>query len=65
MTLNEIKQAIIDGKTVHVSTDSYRVVGPDEHDQWHIKCTLNDHYIGLTHCDGVTMNAKPEEFYVK
>jgi hypothetical protein len=33
-------------------------------DQWLIKCELNDHCIGLTWRDGVTMNGKPEDFFI-
>ena len=65
MTLPEIKAAVQAGKTVHVGTDAYRVVGPDRHGQWFIRCDLNENYIGLTHRDGETMNARPEDFYIK
>lgn len=63
MTLDEIKQAVQDGKTVHWSNDIYKVIC-DRHGQYLIKCTVNDNCIGLTWRDGVTMNGKPSEFYV-
>jgi len=64
MTLEEIKQAIDDGKTVHWSNPSYVVV-KDNLGEYLIKCTSNDHCIGLTWADGVTVNGKPDQFFVK
>ena len=63
MTLEQIKQAIDDGKTVHWSNDLYTVI-KDRLGQYLIICTSNDHCIGLTWKDGVTMNGQPEQFYV-
>lgn len=63
MTLDEIKQAVEDGKTVHWASRAYKVV-KDDVGQWLIVCTLNNHAIGLTWRDGVTMNGKPEEFFL-
>lgn len=62
MTLNEIKQAVEAGKTVHWATRSYRVV-KDSIGQWLIECD-NGHCIGLTWQDGVTVNGRPEQFFV-
>jgi hypothetical protein len=62
MNLQEIKDAVENGQTVHVETDAYRVV-KDHIGQWFIHCTLNDHYIGLTWTDKTTLNGK--NFYVK
>ena len=67
MTLDEIKQATRDGKTVHWATNAYRVeVHPlkSGEEQWLIHCLFNNHYIGLTHMDEVTMNGKPEQFFI-
>lgn len=63
MNLQEIKAAVESGKTVHWSNSLYVVV-KDRIGQWFVKCTSNNHHIGLTHTDGVTMNGKPEEFYI-
>lgn len=63
MTLEEIKEAVESGKTVCWSNPGYRVV-KDNLGQWFIHCTMNDHYIGLTHMDGKTMNGAEEDFYL-
>ena len=64
MTLQEIKTAVENGKTVHWASDHYEVI-KDNIGQWLIHCTINDNYIGLTGTDEVTMNGKEEEFYIK
>lgn len=63
MTLEEIKTAVESGKTVHWASPFYVVV-KDRIGQWLIKCTANGYCIGLTHLDNVTMNGKPEQFFV-
>lgn len=66
MKLNEIKQAVKAGKTVHWSNSSYRVTfskQADGSENWLIQCD-NGHAIGLTWADGVTLNGKPDEFYL-
>ncbi len=73
MTLEEIKQAVLDGKTVHWSNDSYKVLyqpygtinrlKDDPADRWIISCS-NGHSIGLTWSDGVTLNGKENDFYI-
>ena len=62
MTLEGIQRAVDCGQTVHWSNTAYRVIN-DSIGQWLIKCDLNDHCIGLTHKDGVTMNGEPDEFF--
>jgi hypothetical protein len=71
MTLNEIKTAVRDGKQVHWATSTYEVINPiksptfDENvEQWLIRCKANDHCIGLTHRDNITMNGKESEFFI-
>jgi len=64
MTLAEIKQAIEDGNKVHWSSDAYDVI-KDSVGQYLIVCNLNDHCIGLTWRDEVTLNGMEEEFYVE
>lgn len=63
MTLEEIKQALDDGKKVFWANKSYEVI-KDSVDQYLIICRLNDNCIGLTWRDGVTLNGKPEQFFV-
>ena len=63
MNLNEIKQAISQGKTVHWSNRGYEVI-KDDKDQYLIVCKHNNHSIGLTWLDGVTMNGKEKDFYI-
>lgn len=67
MTLEEIKTAVRSGKKVHWSNQGYLVhlhTFPDGKEQWSIIFTANDHCIGLTHQDGITLNGKPEEFFI-
>ena len=63
MTLEEIKAAVLAGKTVHWMNTGYVVVR-DSKDQWLIKFLPNDHCVGLTHRDGTTVNGRPEEFFL-
>jgi hypothetical protein len=64
MTLEEIKAAVEAGKTVYHQTDDYQVI-KDGLGQWFITYLHGSRYtIGLTWRDGVTMNGKPEEFYI-
>ncbi len=63
MTLTEIKAAVESGCTVHWSNNGYTVV-KDRIGQWFIKY-VDGHLIGLTRADGVTMNGKPQDFYVE
>ena len=55
MTVQEIKQAVDNGLTVHWSTLLYTVI-KDSKGQYLIKS--GSHYIGLTWADGVTLNGK-------
>ena len=63
MNLNEIKAAVEAGKTVHWATTGYVVV-KDNIGQWLIHYLSSDYYIGLTWVDGVTVNGKPEQFFI-
>ncbi len=62
MTLDEIKAAVLSGKTVHWCNQAYKVT--HYKGEFSIVCTLNGHSIGLTWRDEVTMNGKPEEFFI-
>lgn len=63
MTLEEIKAAVTAGKRVCWANRGYVVTGSDTA-QWLITFTPNQHSIGLTHLDGVTMNGRPEQFFI-
>ncbi len=63
MTLEQIKQAISEGKKVHWSSGLYEVV-KDNIGQYLIKCSSNDHCIGLTWADGQTLNGKEKDFFI-
>lgn len=62
MTLQEIKKAVNEGKTVCWATPAYRVI-KDSIGQYHIICLLNNQYIGLTWRDDVTLNGEEQEFF--
>lgn len=67
MNLEQIKTAVRSGQTVHVGNTAYCVnlhTFPNGEEQWLIRCVQNDYCIGLTWADGVTMNGKPEDFFV-
>jgi len=63
MNLEQIKAAVMAGKTVHWMNDGY-VVAEDSLGQWFIVCISNDSAIGLTWLDGVTLNGKQDQFYI-
>lgn len=62
MTVDQIKKAVDEGKTVHWMNAGYRVI-KDGNGKHIIKCDLNNHIIGLTWRDGVTLNGDEEDFY--
>jgi len=62
MTLQEIKQAIEEGKKVFWINSLYEVI-KDRNNEYFIKSTSNNHCIGLTWSDGVTMNGDENDFY--
>jgi len=64
MTLQEIKDAVENGKIVCLESEIYEV-RKDNLKQWHIVCTSNDSCIGLTHKDGITLNGLNKQFFVK
>lgn len=63
MTLSEIKEAVLAGRTVHWKSGGYEVIR-DRVGQWFIRCCLNGSLSSLTWADGVTMNEKPEDFFL-
>jgi len=64
VNLTEIKQAIKDGHKVYHHNSNYKVI-KDSIGQYLIVCESNNHAIGLTWRDGVTVNGEPEEFYME
>lgn len=62
MTLQEIKDAIASGQTVHWGNKSYTVI-KDNIGQYLIQHT-GWHCIGLTWQDGTTLNGKEEDFFI-
>lgn len=65
MKLDEIKAAVDAGKIVHWKSTAYRVVeGKPGHLIGYCPGSKNEHYIGLTHQDGVTMNGAEQDFFV-
>ena len=64
MTTQQIKSAVNQGKVVHWSNEAYTVI-KDKLGQYLIKCDSNNHCIGLTWDDDVTLNGEEEDFYIK
>lgn len=62
MNLQEIKQAIEEGKKVYWSNLSYEVI-KDNIGQYLIKS--GSHCIGLTWADEVTLNGEEKDFFTK
>lgn len=63
MTLTEIKAAVDAGQTVHWANEGYTAT-KDRFGQYQIVFAANGSTIGLTWKDGVTMNGKPEDFFL-
>jgi hypothetical protein len=70
MNLSKIQSAVRAGKTVHWASTGYKIVLTilrDGTEQWLIGYNVGgrgENYIGLTWRDGVTLNGKPEEFFI-
>lgn len=63
MNIQEIKQAVSEGKTVNWVNALYEI--KKSGDDFVILCISNQNCIGLTWMDGVTLNGKEEDFFVK
>jgi hypothetical protein len=63
MNLNEIKQAVNNGINVYWKNKGYRVI-KDKCNQILIVYYPNNHAIGLTWTDGITLNGKEEDFFI-
>lgn len=64
MNLQQIKNAVDAGFTVHYGNDGY-VVEKDNNGDYCIVCLQNGYRIGLTWLDGETLNGTQAEFYIK
>lgn len=64
MNLQEIKNSISQGRKVFWKNNSYEVIR-DNQNKYLICCNLNDHCIGLTHLDGVTLNGNENDFFLE
>jgi hypothetical protein len=64
-TLEEIKNAVNEGKKVYWSNDLYEVKYDEYTEKYYVICTTNDSMHGLTWKDGITLNGKMEDFYYK
>ncbi len=62
MTLQEIKQAIEEGKTVCWANKGYRVIKA-ANGEYLIVFLADKNIIGLTWNDGVTLNGQEHEFF--
>lgn len=63
MSLEEIKSAVLAGRTVHWKSGAYEVMR-DGVGQWFILCRFNGSLSGLTWADGVTMSERAEDFFL-
>lgn len=61
MTVQEIKQAVDNGKTVCWENPTYKVI--KSNDDYFIK-HHSGHIIGLTWSDDITLNGKEEDFFI-
>lgn len=61
LTLDEIKAAVDAGKTIHWKNTGYKVV---KDCYGYLIDYYNKSCIELTHKDGVTLNGKPEDFFI-
>ena len=63
MKVHEIRAAVDRGEKVYWASMGYEVI-KDQIGQYLIHCTMNDHYIGLTHIDDITLNGDESEFFI-
>ncbi len=64
MKLQEIKSAVLAGKTVHWKNEGYRVIHAPKIGEFLIRFDYNESMTGLTWADGVTMNEREEDFFL-
>jgi hypothetical protein len=64
-SLQEIKAAVDEGKSVYWMNYGYQVIKAKTSGEYLISCPSTMHCIGLTHSDGISMNGKLEEFFTE
>ena len=64
MKLQEIKDAVLAGKTVHWKNAGYRVIHAPKIGEFLIRFDYNESITGLTWADGVTMIEREEDFFL-
>ena len=62
MNLQEIKDALKEGKKVYWTNEGYEV-RQTTNGSYIIECLDNQNIIGLTWLDGTTLNGKEEQFF--
>ena len=69
MNLEQIKQSLSKGQKVYWQNENYEVIfikaDPYKYVEYLIHSKSNNHYIGLTHTDGITLNGEEHEFFTK
>ena len=63
MTIQEIKNAVDEGKVVLYNNPAYQVI-KDNNGEYLIECTLNGNCIGLTNKKGDTLNGDKTRFFI-
>lgn len=64
MKLQEIKKAVLSGNVVCWKSTAYEVKHYPKHDQWLVKCSINNSYVGLTRSDEITLAGSEEDFFI-
>jgi hypothetical protein len=65
MKFAEIRRAVDEGLIVHWQNLEYEVIRSPMHPSYLIRSTATGHCIGLTWADGVTLNGKEEDFFIR
>ena len=65
MKISEIKKAVLAGQEVCWKSTAYDVKHYPKHEQWLVRCNINNTYVGLTHIDEVTLAGSEEDFFIK
>jgi hypothetical protein len=64
MKLQDIKDAVLAGRTVHWKNAGYRVIYAPKLNDFLIRFDYNGDCIGLTWTNGVTMNGEEKDFFL-
>ncbi len=63
MNIEQVKEAIAQGKTVCVGSEAYQVKQA-KNGLYNIVCKYNSNCVGLTWLDGKTLNCKESELFI-